>query len=669
MVAIGVFLAALLSMPVALAGGQEQLSSSLEPRKVAAGERFELVIRATDLPDAEELSVEDLSIKEPLYPESIDRMAGPSIVEIGASGPQSRRVEITIPFRATDPGRMVIEPIRLEDDRGNTWQTERHLVEVTVSESEDTIPFDVAWNTPVDRIYEGQTIPLYLEIERATSFAFPDRIDVDPPEDAVFEEVQGLGSVASEVVSGVEILRYPIATFLLTPQTDGEVVIPPAEVGASARAGRAEALTLDVRPLPEEVRETLAVGSYRFSVELSEHRLTEGEAAVLTLRAEGTGNLDFFRFPEVDAGEIRVGTAGEHGEVAPVPRGLVGSREQRLRIAPEEPGEHQVTVEPFTWLDPETGEIGSDGPHRFTLEVRPAEASVAEAREDIAFDPLTVDQIRRMQPWEMYRIPAFYLLFLPPVVAVVLTLAGFSVRRGGMLALLVLPLVTVLLAATPPRELPREELERSVAALEEDNLAEALWRLRRMEDEYPRSPGILYNLGYASYLADERAGTVYALREALRIRPMFRQAGEALQWVEEQYELDRQVQHRARVHPDVALTALFVLAYLLTGLLIRMRRRGGARHAIGFISTVLFLFGAVVLMVYAMRTSAVPTAVVETENAVLTQVPVAEAEQWLSLPAGTAVRPLETYGGYRLVRTGFGVEGWIDDNDLMVSKP
>jgi hypothetical protein len=61
--------------------------------------------------------------------------------------------------------------------------------------------------------------------------------------------------------------------------------------------------------------------------------------------------------------------------------------------------------------------------------------------------------------------------------------------------------------------------------------------------------------------------------------------------------------------------------------------------------------------------------VVRREGASLKQVPVAEAKQWLTLPAGTAVRPLEDYGGYRLVRTGFGVEGWIGEHLLLVSEP
>jgi hypothetical protein len=139
--------------------------------------------------------------------------------------------------------------------------------------------------------------------------------------------------------------------------------------------------------------------------------------------------------------------------------------------------------------------------------------------------------------------------------------------------------------------------------------------------------------------------------------------------VEEQYGLDRQVEITARVHPDTVLVVLFVLAYLMAGLVFALRRRGEARFAISFISSTLLMITALVLMVYAVRTAAIPTAVVSREEAALKQVPVAEAKDWLSLPAGTAVRPLEQYEHYRLVRTGFGVEGWITEDLLLVSRP
>jgi hypothetical protein len=666
----GVLLAAVLTLAGALAPApavaQEVLDSWIEPRSVAAGERFSLVIRATDLPVAE------LSIEEPDYPDAVTKLAGASLSERADGsfpGRGRRRIEIEIPFRATAPGRVIIDPVRLEDDAGNIRQTERHLLEIALGPNDDRVPFDAAWHVPTETVYEGQTVPVYLQIERARSFSFPGEINVDAPDGAVFEEVQGLGSVGSEVVAGVELLRYPVATFLMTPSTTGELRIPSALVGQGELARRAEARVLEVLPLPDAVQETLAVGRYRFSAELSANELTEGESAELTLRAEGTGNLDFFRFPEVDAGDMTVGAVGEQSEVAPVPAGLVGSRELRLRVAPREPGEHGITVERFRWLDPGTGRVRSQGPYRFTLDVKAAEVSVAETRESTPFGPLSVAEIERVQPVEMYRIPAFYLLFLPPLVTIALAFAGFGVKRTGLVSLFAVPLCLLLVAATPVRDLPTDEIEAAVTALEEGSLTDAVWRLQALYEDHPRSPGILYNLGYAAYLAEDRGLSVYALREALRIRPMFETAREGLAWVEDQYGLDRQAEIRARVHPDVALVALFVLAYVMAGLVFGVRRRGEARYAISFISSLLLMIAAAVLMVYAVRGAGLPTAVVRREGASLKQVPVAEAKQWLTLPAGTAVRPLEDYGGYRLVRTGFGVEGWIGEHLLLVSEP
>ena len=648
-----------------------RLESRLDPAEIAVGDRFSLVISATGLP-VDDLDADELVLSEPEYPDAVTKLAGASITESedsGFPGRGGRNLDIEIPFRAEEAGRVIIEPLVLQTGRDTTWQTERHLLEIAVSPNDPTVPFDVSWNVGRTPVYEGQTVPVFLEIDRATSFVFPGEIDVDPPAGAVFEEVQGLGSVASQVLGGVELLRYPVATFLMTPSSAGELRIPSALVGSGDSARRAEARVLDVRPLPEAVRDTSAVGTYRFFAELSRSRLPSGESASLTLRAEGTGNLDFFRFPEVTGENLTIGSVGEQSEVAPVPRGLVGSRELRLRLTPRESGTHEVTVERFTWLEPETGRMRSEGPFRFTLEVVAPERTVAETRERVPFGPLSAEEIEQIQPVEMYRIPAFYLLFLPPLVTVVLALLGFGVKSGSTVGVLLVPLAVLITAAAPVRDLPREEITEAVDAVRDGRLTEAVWRLENLHEEYPRSPGILYNLGYASYLEGDRGGAVFALREALRLVPRFTEARTGLSWVEEQYGLDRQVDVGTHVHPDNVLVGLFVLAYVMAGLVFGLGRRRDARFAIGFISTSLLMIAAVLVMVVIVHNSSIPTAVVAEEGAALKQVPVEEAKDWLVLPVGTAVQPVERYDGYRLVRTGFGVEGWVEDESVLVSAP
>lgn len=657
---------------------QQTASSRLEPARVAADEEFSLFISVSDLP------VDDLSIEEPDYPDAISKRAGASIRELpraATPGPETDRsadteqgrTEIEIPFRAVEPGRVIIEPIVLRDEDGNTWRTERHLVEIATSADDDaTVPFDVSWSVTTDTVYEGQTIPVFLNIERATSFSFPDEIAVEQPEGAVFEEVEGLGSVESEVVDEVELLRYPVATFLMTPSSEGDIEIPAASVGEGGSARRAQAREITVEQLPEQVRDSLAVGDYRFSAELSHERVTEGETTTLTMRVEGTGNLDFFQFPNVEADGATVGSQGEQSDVSPVSAGLVGSREQQLRITPQEAGETEVRVERFSWLDPDTDRVSGEGPLRFSLEVGAADTAIAETQGDAPFEVLSSEEIVKAQPVEMYRFPVFYLLFLPPLVTIALAFAGVGVKRVGSVAMTTLvfvPLLFVLTASTPVRELPKEELDDAVAALEEGSVAEAKWRFENVHEDYPRSPGVLYNLAYAGYLSEDRGTAVYGLREALRISPGMNEAREGLEWVEDQYGLDRQVQMSSRIRPDTALVGLFVLSYVMAGLAVGVRRRKDARYAIGFLSTGLLMLAGVIFMLYAVRGARVPTAVVAEQETVIRQVPVVEAKEWLTLPAGAAVRPRDVYGDYRLVHTGFGVEGWVSSDALLVSEP
>jgi len=49
----------------------------------------------------------------------------------------------------------------------------------------------------------------------------------------------------------------------------------------------------------------------------------------------------------------------------------------------------------------------------------------------------------------------------------------------------------------------------------------------------------------------------------------------------------------------------------------------------------------------------------------LLKIPRPDASRWIELPAGTTVRVLLDSNGFYLIRTGYGVEGWIPSDDLL----
>ena len=61
-----------------------------------------------------------------------------------------------------------------------------------------------------------------------------------------------------------------------------------------------------------------------------------------------------------------------------------------------------------------------------------------------------------------------------------------------------------------------------------------------------------------------------------------------------------------------------------------------------------------------------PIAVVRTGAESLRKIPEPLATDWIRLPAGTSLRVLAEEGENRLVRTGYGLEGWLPSSSLLI---
>jgi len=119
------------------------------------------------------------------------------------------------------------------------------------------------------------------------------------------------------------------------------------------------------------------------------------------------------------------------------------------------------------------------------------------------------------------------------------------------------------------------------------------------------------------------------------------------------------------VHPNVPFVAILVLfnaAAVLFGVLYRFERGG---LFILSVLTFAVLIGALVIFLFALHERGEPIAVVAGQEAPLKRVPLAEAREWILLPEGTALDVRGSAQGYVLVKTGLGLEGWIERNRLL----
>lgn len=628
----------------------------------------ELALSNTRLREGQELLVqievdyptfEEVELRGELAVDKLVLVEGPTLRTIrGLRFADQLRTLIQLEYRATTAGRTVLPAFEIAV-AGQSFATEPRLLEIVDPDVQsDLVPPDLAWRASSLRVYEGEAVGVFLELRNLTDFTFPDDLTVANPSSGLFQEVQGIGSVNRTTVDDTELLSIPIATFIYTPSQTGEVAIPPAEMQIGPFTRRSDPLTIEVDPLPDRVARTGAVGRYDYEVWANTDRVRFGDGVGIIMRVEGEGNLDFFRFPTIEVeNAIQVGSR-EESRFTPSEMGYTGYRQQVVELSLQREGVFEIDPPEFAWVDPRTRRVRSDAGEPIRVVVEGAEEEPVQAQPTAELVPLTTEEVLGMERPRLFDSWTSYLLLLPgPLVFFI----GFLwTRRRHILPLIFVVAAVSSLVADSHGEL----VDAGVSAIKAGRYLEAIDRFHTALRERPHSPGLYYNLAVVYQRLDEPAYTVYNLRRAVEERPLEPRFREALRQVEASLGMQGQLEPGRLLHPDSYFAAGVVFFNLLF-LVMALRRlpRGGRI----ILATVLLLLAVASFSVlgYRLTLGDRPIAVIGPGSGPLRRIPDAESRPWLSLPATTPVEIVKRMPPLVLVRTAYGVKGWISETAVL----
>jgi hypothetical protein len=170
-------------------------------------------------------------------------------------------------------------------------------------------------------------------------------------------------------VSGEAYRRFPIIQKLLFPTKAGTLTIPASSfrIGVPARGffddgqvveRTTRPITVTVEPLPDRPGFSGAVGSFEAQATLDRDTLPLGDAALLRLRVEGTGNLKWIdRPPAVEVAGAKVYPPQVKSDLKATPQGIRGSRTWEFVVVPETSGNLEVPAVAFPYFDPKTEKV------------------------------------------------------------------------------------------------------------------------------------------------------------------------------------------------------------------------------------------------------------------------------------------------------------------------
>ncbi|MBT3276096.1 MAG: hypothetical protein HN368_23310, partial [Spirochaetales bacterium] len=241
---------------------------------------------------------DEVSVTAPPLPKSLQITRGPKISPVADKG--IFRTWISYRLRGDASGRYIIKPFIIEIN-GDTLETEPRILEVGVYRNRQLyIPLDVEWLVPEGKIYAGQSVLISLRLLNQLKIPLVDTFDITYPKGAFFEDAVTVGEIEDIPVGSHHLYNIPISSFIFTPSQSGRLFLPSAEIEALGQAAESGTVRIDVLPLPRDVRESGAVGSFSYQASLEKSKHEFGAVGKLFMRIEGTGNLVLFEFPEPD---------------------------------------------------------------------------------------------------------------------------------------------------------------------------------------------------------------------------------------------------------------------------------------------------------------------------------------------------------------------------------
>lgn len=216
--------------------------------------------------------------------------------------------------------------------------------------------------------------PLLLTYELYTQTAVSDLNFQEAPQFPGFwaeelERPQTTPNGEAAVLDGESYRRFPVLRKMLFPTKAGSLEIPSAtfRIGIPSRGffDRGQAVerstppvTIRVQALPDAPGFTGAVGSFAATATLDRDAVPLGEAALLRLKIQGTGNLKWIdRLPDVEVPGAKVYPPQAKSDLTVTPQGMRGSRSWEFVVVPETSGTLEIPSVAFAYFNPKADAI------------------------------------------------------------------------------------------------------------------------------------------------------------------------------------------------------------------------------------------------------------------------------------------------------------------------
>ena len=627
--------------------------------QIVTGQRFTLKYN-TGFPGRQSVDIQD-----PVWPDGISRISGPYTAQRtiqNEDGTFSTVLQVIYTLRANEPGIFSVPGIAVSD--GVTTERGDGLKIPVLARDESFLhfPLQLGWAEFPETLYVGQAVPLILVLNNMEEIILPDSISLNTPDSALLEEVSGLGDIEYSIFGNTTLFNVPMQTWMLTPSRAGTLNLGTARVSILGLNRTTGSRSITVRPLPEEASLTGAVGNFRYSWDLSGESSVVDDPVTLRVRVEGRGNLNYLVLPEPEFSDSLSVISRESSSYSASAQGYEGFREVQYTISASGEGEYSISVPRFDWIDPRSGRSSFTPGRELSLEVVSLRDTLHD--RDLAFTLLGEDQLLKGGALTFYNSPLAYLFVLPGIIIFILS----RFRRVRKTFLLTGLFFTALLisAALPEADKP-EWISEAARAFEAEEYGSALSLYRNNSPDWEENWAFQYNKGILHFMGKENARAVASMRKALYLSGNKAVVRDSLKSIEAALGLENQLDLTFTLPPNL-LFILFILSVNL--LMITLSRVVLKNSSLPVLLLLLFTLSTLSSGFVLGRTVWLlgRDEAVLRDNAGIRRIPEENGSSWITVPEGTSVELLSEYGNFSLIRSAYGLEGWIHNSELILVK-
>jgi len=634
----------------------ESASIDFDPERVVKGNRFTVQVR-TSIPWGEEVEIIRPELTGPMvwwaYP-----YARPWSVQ-SDDGTTVRMIEVLAAIRVDKPGFFQIDPFRIRSGGREAVTGMKELIGLDSDEADFPYPVNISWRSIPEQIWQGQAIPIVLESRNLVSLSLADSVVLDSAPAGLLEDTHGTGEILTRPHKNDILYDVPMASWMWIPGESGKFTFPGARVSVAGLNRSVSPFHVEVLPLPKEVISSAAVGHFQISTEWNDKDYRVGDIVSISIKVEGSGNLNVLKLPVPKLSSANPVGRGATSSFVAGTDGYQGWRVERYDFQLERTGSLELSVPDWIWLDPGNGSI-----HRQSFDTEYLKSGEVSGTEGIGDAGLLLGSklFAYKRAGFHWRNQFWFLLALPGFLSLLII---FIVRRPsgrGIAVILILPLF---LSAS---NISVQDAAKAADAVE---LAEdGDWDISRsmyqgLFESVGELPGLLNDMAVTEMAAGSQDKAVYYIRRALLLRPGSSKLMETQELLEERFGLSDQATVPLKLPPSLIFTfwLIFVNFFFLSLTWLMFRRN--AVDFILLISSMILLAASTITVVYIERLWKQPTAVVRETSEPLRKIPGPLATDWIQLPAGSAVSITAVEDNDYLVRTGYGLEGWIPRTSLL----